>query len=234
MGDGQARDLRRPARRFRDDGYLVTRRPYGVSTRPPNEMRISCRPSCSRPYKLSFHSAFEEPAARAEPCARPACRLHARVRLRHARGRVVHIGRMVSPWARYLLPQPKWPLHDRPQGDLAPADRAEPQDHDRATRPGDLCTDGLVPAALRDPLAVGRKLRESPRANSTNTARTRRKVLWNLEAGQNGRSQGRRYTGRSRVPSVSLDMQPMPRNRGYSPTPWRLAPREDMRARLQP
>jgi hypothetical protein len=48
----------------------------------PNEMRISCRPSCRRPHKPTFHSALEEGAAHAEFGASSACRLHARVRRR--------------------------------------------------------------------------------------------------------------------------------------------------------
>ena len=43
-------------------------------------MRISCRRSCRRPHKPSLLIAPEELAARAEPCALSACRLHARVR----------------------------------------------------------------------------------------------------------------------------------------------------------
>ena len=46
----------------------------------PNDMRISCGRSCQRPHKPTFLTALEGPAARAEFCARPACRLHARVR----------------------------------------------------------------------------------------------------------------------------------------------------------
>jgi hypothetical protein len=46
----------------------------------PNDWRISCRPSCARPHEPLFLSALTEGAARAEPCARPAYRLHARVR----------------------------------------------------------------------------------------------------------------------------------------------------------
>ena len=48
----------------------------------PNDLRISCRRSCWRPHKPSFLIAPWELAARAECCAHPACRLHARVRLR--------------------------------------------------------------------------------------------------------------------------------------------------------
>jgi hypothetical protein len=50
-----------------------------------NDMRMSCRPSCPRAHRLTFRSALEEPAARAELRACPACRLHARVRRRLAR-----------------------------------------------------------------------------------------------------------------------------------------------------
>ena len=48
----------------------------------PNDWRISCRPSSPRPHKPSFLSALKEGAARVEPLAGPACRLHARVRQR--------------------------------------------------------------------------------------------------------------------------------------------------------
>ena len=46
----------------------------------PNYVRISCGPSNRRPHYLTFHSALRGPAARAEPGAISACRLHARVR----------------------------------------------------------------------------------------------------------------------------------------------------------
>jgi hypothetical protein len=51
-----------------------------------NEMRISCRRSCQRPHKPSFHSALVEPTAHDELRAHLDCRLHARVRpSRHRR-----------------------------------------------------------------------------------------------------------------------------------------------------
>jgi hypothetical protein len=46
----------------------------------PNDMRISCRPSCPLPHKPTLHSACRASAARMEAGAPPACRLHARVR----------------------------------------------------------------------------------------------------------------------------------------------------------
>jgi len=49
----------------------------------PNDWRISCRPSCPRPHQPTLpSSAPSEGAARVESRAGPACRLHARVRLR--------------------------------------------------------------------------------------------------------------------------------------------------------
>jgi hypothetical protein len=53
---------------------------------PPNDMRISCGPSCRRPHKPTLPSfAPSENGARAAPRARPARRLHARVRRPDAR-----------------------------------------------------------------------------------------------------------------------------------------------------
>jgi hypothetical protein len=43
-------------------------------------MRISCRLSSPRAHNPTFHRAFGERAARTEPRAHAACRLHARVR----------------------------------------------------------------------------------------------------------------------------------------------------------
>jgi len=47
---------------------------------PPNDWRISCRPSGPRRHNCSFLSALTEAAAPTEARASPACRLHARVR----------------------------------------------------------------------------------------------------------------------------------------------------------
>jgi hypothetical protein len=52
--------------------------PHGYAR--PNEMRISCGPSCRRPHKPLFHRAPSALRARAEPGSYSARRLHARVR----------------------------------------------------------------------------------------------------------------------------------------------------------
>jgi glc operon protein GlcG len=64
--------------------WLTSRQRTRRGNAPSNEMRISCRASGPRPHQRAFHSALEELAARAEPRARPGCRLHARVRRRPA------------------------------------------------------------------------------------------------------------------------------------------------------
>jgi hypothetical protein len=51
----------------------------------PNDLRISCRRSGSRPHNPSFLSALKDLAAQAELRAYSACRLHARVRLQRRR-----------------------------------------------------------------------------------------------------------------------------------------------------
>jgi hypothetical protein len=59
---------------------ILLRYGFAVLVRPPNEMRISCGRSGSRPHKPSFLIAFEDGAANSEFRARPARRLHARVK----------------------------------------------------------------------------------------------------------------------------------------------------------
>ena len=49
-------------------GVLAATSGERVVWRPPNVMRISCRPSSPDPHNLSFHSAFKEGTARAEAC----------------------------------------------------------------------------------------------------------------------------------------------------------------------
>jgi hypothetical protein len=58
----------------------------------PNDLRISCGPSCRRPHKPTFRNALKDLRARAGLDAYPARRLHARVRQRRAELALAHPG----------------------------------------------------------------------------------------------------------------------------------------------
>ena len=61
---------------YRADAHPARIRSCHLTSRwPPNEMRISCRRSCQRPHKPTFHSALWEGAAHTEAGA--ACGLSA-------------------------------------------------------------------------------------------------------------------------------------------------------------